>query len=368
MASITINGITIDPKAQEPAVRALGLHSRDASDSNFILIQTKAPLDKSQRTELADKGAQILEYVPESTYLCHYPLPDLEVLRALPYVEWANVYLQGFKIAPSLQGEAPTRAPRELTSLATRSEPRVSNELKKVDVVFHANVDFEKVRTRVANAAGIDPGDLKLAGNKVRIRVKAQRLSELARIDEVRHIEEVRAAKLHNDVARRILRVETGKPPMARYEGEGQIVAVCDTGFDQGSTSNVHPAFLGRVLKLYPLGRTNRANDPDGHGTHVAGSVLADGDSPSLGHKVRGTAPKAKLILQSVLDSQGGLGGLPDDLGELFIPPYRDDGARIHTNSWGYTTGDGSYNWNSRELDDFVWMHRDCVICFSAGN
>jgi len=368
MASITINGITIDPKAQEPAVRALGLHSRDASDSNFILIQTKAPLDKSQRTELADKGAQILEYVPESTYLCHYPLPDLEVLRALPYVEWANVYLQGFKIAPSLQGEAPTRAPRELTSLATRSEPRVSNELKKVDVVFHANVDFEKVRTRVANAAGIDPGDLKLAGNKVRIRVKAQRLSELARIDEVRHIEEVRAAKLHNDVARRILRVETGKPSMARYEGEGQIIAVCDTGFDQGSTSNVHPAFLGRVLKLYPLGRTNRANDPDGHGTHVAGSVLADGDSPSLGHKVRGTAPKAKLILQSVLDSQGGLGGLPDDLGELFIPPYRDDGARIHTNSWGYTTGDGSYNWNSRELDDFVWMHRDCVICFSAGN
>ena len=232
MASITINGITIDPKAQEPAMRTLGLHSRDASDSNFILIQTKAPLDKSQRAELGSKGVEVLEYVPESTYLCRYPPADLRVLRALSYVEWANVYLQGFKIAPSLQGEAPTRAPRELTSLATRAAPRMSNELKKVDVIFHANVDFETVRTRVANAAGLDPADLNPAGNKVRIRVKAQRLSELARIDEVRHIEEVRAAKLHNDVARRILRVETGKPPMARFEGEGQIVAVCDTGFD----------------------------------------------------------------------------------------------------------------------------------------
>jgi hypothetical protein len=368
MASITINGITLDPKAQETTVRALGLHSRDASGSDFILIQTKAPLDKAQRGELASKGVQIMEYVPESTYLCHYPPADLDALRALSYVEWANVYLQGFKIAPSLHGEAPGRAPRELTSLATRAAPRVSHGLKKVDVIFHANVDFEKVRTRLANAVGLDPGDLKLAGNKVRIRVKAQRLAELARIDEVRHIEEVRAPKLHNDVARRILRVETGKPPVARFEGEGQVVAVCDTGFDQGSTSNVHPAFAGRVLKVYALGRANRASDPDGHGTHVAGSVLADGDSATLGYKVRGTAPKAKLVLQSVLDGWGGLGGIPDNLGDLFLPPYQEQGARIHTNSWGYMNGDGSYNSNSRELDDFVWSHRGCVVCFAAGN
>jgi len=368
MASITINGITLDPKAQESSVRALGLHSRDATGSNFILIQTKAPLDKAQRADLAGKGVQIMEYVPESTYLCHYPPADLEILRGLPYVEWANVYLQGFKIAPSLHGESAGRSPSELTSLAIRGGPRRSNELRKVDVIFHANVDFETVRERVANAAGLDPGALKPTGSKIRIKVKVQRLAELARIDEVRHIEEVRAPKLHNDVARRILRVETGQPPVARFEGEGQVVAICDTGFDQGSTSNAHPAFAGRVLKLYALGRANQASDPDGHGTHVAGSVLADGDSAVLGHKVRGTAPKAKLVLQSVLDGWGGLGGIPDNLGDLFLPPYRDQVARIHTNSWGYMNGDGSYNSNSRELDDFVWNHRDCVICFSAGN
>lgn len=368
MATITINGITIDPKAQKPMIRALGLHSRDAAQSNFILIQTKKPIDKLQRDELAGKGVKILEYVPDSTYLCHYPPADLAPLRALPYVEWVNVYLQGFKIAPSLKGKAPGKAPAELTALAARGEPRVDNKPKLVDVVFHANVDFKKIRNKVAEAAGMDPEDLKLAGNKVRIRVKAQKLSGLAQIDEVRHIEEVRRPQLHNDIARRILRVETGRPPTALFEGEGQAVAICDTGFDQGTTNNVHPAFTGRVVKLYALGRANRASDPDGHGTHVAGSVLADGDSAALGYKVRGTAPKAKLILQSVLDSQGGLGGIPDDLGDLFLPPYRDDGARIHTNSWGYMNGDGSYNTSSRELDDFVWKHRDCVICFSAGN
>ena len=368
MPSITINGITIEPQAQATAMRALSLHSLDASQSDFILIQTKAPLDKLQRAELADKGVEILEYVPESTYLCHYPPADLDTLRKLPYVEWANVYLQGFKVAPALTGTEAGKGNTELISMAMRMPARADTELKKVDVVFHSNVEFKKVRDKIARAAGIDPGDLKPAGNKVRIKVKAQRLSDLARIDEVRHIEEVKPAKLHNDVARRILRVETGNPAVARFEGDGQIVAVCDTGLDKGSTDNVHPAFSGRVLKLYSLGRANRANDPDGHGTHVAGSVLADGDSSALGHKVRGTAPKAKLVMQSVLDSQGGLGGLPDDLGDLFLPPYRDDGVHIHTNSWGYTTGNGAYNSSSRELDDFVWKNRDCVICFSAGN
>ena len=73
-------------------------------------------------------------------------------------------------------------------------------------------------------------------------------------------------------------------------------------------------------------------------------------------------------MLQSVLDSAGGLGGLPDDLHDLFQPPYDNDSARVHTNSWGSTVGDGRYNANSFEVDEFVWEHRDCVICFAAGN
>ena len=174
--------------------------------------------------------------------------------------------------------------------------------------------------------------------------------------------------KLHNDIARQILNIEPPPNLDAVLEGEGQTVAVCDTGFDTGSTTNVHDAFVGRVDRLYALGRTNKPNDPNGHGTHVAGSVLGDGDSATLGHTVRGTAPAARLVLQSVLDSGGGLGGLPNDLNDLFQTPYDDDGARIHTNSWGSTLGDGRYNSNSAEVDEFVWDHRDCVICFSAGN
>ncbi len=187
----------------------------------------------------------------------------------------------------------------------------------------------------------------------------------MAKIDEVRHIEEFVPRQLFNNVALGILNAEKTHTTV-NLQGENQVVAVADTGFDKGSTTNVHPAFTDRVVKLYPLGRST-ANDPNGHGTHVAGSVLGDGKSETMGGPIRGSAPKAKLVFQSILDRQGELGGLPDDLNNLFKVPYENDGARVHTNSWGGPAF-GRYTIDSQQVDQFVWEHRDMVICFAAGN
>jgi serine protease AprX len=370
MSKITINGVTLDPLAQGPALAAANLHSADATDSDYILIQTTQPLSKDMKSELTNMGVVILEYVPDDTYLCYYPGTDLDQIRSLAYVAWANIYLQGFKVAPSLM-TGPAAAPagvRNLLEIAAAPASTLRTTPKVVDVVFHSNVDPQSIRDKLAAAAHLDPADLNLTRHKIRLSVEAQHLNDLASLDEVRHLEEVLPMKLHNNIARQLLNVEP--PPILgrNFDGEGQVVAVADTGFDKGSTTDVHNAFTGRVVRLYALGRPNNANDPNGHGTHVAGSVLGDGNSTMLGHAVRGTAPAARLVLQSVLDSSGGLGGLPNDLNDLFQTPYDDDGARVHTNSWGSTLGDGSYNSNSLEVDEFVWDHRDCVICFSAGN
>jgi serine protease AprX len=87
-----------------------------------------------------------------------------------------------------------------------------------------------------------------------------------------------------------------------------------------------------------------------------------------MGGAIQGTARHARLVLQSTLDSGGGLGGIPTDLHDLFQPPYDSDGARVHTNSWGATTPGIVYDASAREIDDFVWNHPDLVICFAAGN
>jgi serine protease AprX len=357
LARITINGVTIDPAKQNTALAAANLLSADASKSNFILVQANGPLTAAQRQQLTDLGVEILEYVPEDTYVCRYLPADLSNIRALPFVAWVNVYMHVFKISPRLRPAA-----NALT--LTPVNPSLSKDRVTVEVVLHKGGMTDAVRNRIAAAAGVDPSQIPAGRGKVRLTVEQRRLDAIAAIDEVHHIERYYPPRLANSIARGILRADQAQAN-GSMQGEGQIVCVADTGFDQGATNDVHPAFEGRVLRLYALGRNN-ASDPDGHGTHVCGSVLGDLTADD-GTIVRGTAPAARLVMQSVLDPDGGLGGLPDDLEDLFLPPYRDDGARVHTNSWGGPAA-GAYTENSGEVDDFVANHRDCVICFAAGN
>ena len=366
MTNIVINGIAIDPTAPKPVLAAMALDNKTAKASDYIIVQTKQPMDRSQRAELAKAGARIIESVPGSAYICHFPKTELKKVRALPFVSWADVYPQTVKIAPSLRDLTPRPSGVEAASAMLAEPGKLDATRKTVDVVLHRDVDPKKAAKQVAEAAHLAPAQLKVGHGKIRLVVKARRLQDLAALDEVRHIEEILPRKLHNSVARQVLRVPTTNPAPGG-EGAGEIVAVADTGFDKGSTTDVHPAFKGRVKKLYALGRPGRKDDPDGHGTHVAGSVLGDGVSSTEG-AIRGTAPKAKLVLQSVLDADDGLGGLPDDLHDLFNTPYTKDKARIHTNSWGSVGNFGVYDQQADELDDFVYEHRDMLICFAAGN
>ncbi len=366
MARITINGISLDPVAHAQVLNLAGLESEDASASDYILIQTTAPLSPDQTDALARLGIIVQEYVSENTYLCSYRGTDLTSIRALPFVAWTNVYLQAFKVAPNLRPAGVSPAAAILPTVAEVSQSRTP---RTVDIVFHEDVDpnSDAVKSAVAAAARVDKETLPMGRSKVRLTVQEKYLDDLAAIDAVRVVQEVPEIKLRNNVARPILNADVVLSGTT-YQGDGQVVAVADTGFDQGSTTSPHPAFTGRVTRLYALGRATRSDDPDGHGTHVCGSVLGDGTSASMGGAIQGTAPRAQLVVQSLIDSSGRLSGIPPDLTDLFDPPYRDDGARVHTNSWGAITPSLPYDQSAREIDDFVWNHPDLVICFAAGN
>ncbi|KAM5458266.1 hypothetical protein MaudCBS49596_000179 [Microsporum audouinii] len=382
MPIISINGNDLNPENQRPVLQALGLESEDSSKSNYILVQTKEPLEDDQEEELERLGVDIQEYVSPNTYLCNYKPADLAAIRSLPFVGWANVYLDMFVVQSTMKSASSTNTVADFTNTVRKSTHR-----RMVDIVLHRDVDStsQELHEALSRATRADTSSLNVEPTKIRMMVQDQHLDEIAAIDGVRSILEVHPAVLFNNKATPIIRgevdtncdhpissAEADKVDALPYEGEGQIVAVCDTGFDKGSTTDTHPAFKCRVKHLYALGRTNpaTADDPDGHGTHVCGSVLGDGISEKMGGKIQGTAPKATLVLQSVLDSNNGLGGIPDDLTKLFIQPYKDHGARIHTNSWGSDAPGRQlpYDVSCEEIDRFVWEHQDMVILFAAGN
>jgi len=88
---------------------------------------------------------------------------------------------------------------------------------------------------------------------------------------------------------------------LAANGGVGVNVAVLDTGVFKD-----HPDLINRVLlcKDFTGGRAkNTCNDGHGHGTHVSGSVLADGGSDKLG--ILGVAPAANLFAFKVCTNGG---------------------------------------------------------------
>ena len=378
MTTITINGITLDHEniEQEPHEEGRRQKAEGRSLSNVrglaatasaaaaprdehVLVHTRGPLTRPQREELVALGVELLECVAQQTFLARCDVAALDRVRALEFVEWTAPYSRQFKIHANLAGamKAPKRGVRALA--ASPEEP------SEVDVLLHRDAGDEVIET-IAAAAGIAREELHAGEGKVRLRATRAQLEQLAEIAGVRHIELVPKATLSNDVATKIIAADVVHQKSS-LNGAGQVIAVADTGFDRGSTTDVHPAFGDRVQKLYALGRPGNANDPDGHGTHVAGSIAGQTVSGN-GSGISGAAPAARLVVQSLIDNVNGLSGIPFHLSQLFAPPYDNDGARVHNDSWTLDDTGGTYVAAARELDEFVWKHRDLIVCVAAGN
>ena len=80
-------------------------------------------------------------------------------------------------------------------------------------------------------------------------------------------------------------------------KGEGIVVAVLDTGIDIN-----HPDLKENIIggrNFTPEGwSAKNYEDKNGHGTHVAGTIAANG-------KIKGIAPEAKILACKVLDGYG---------------------------------------------------------------
>ena len=331
-----------------------------ADSSLYRIVQLQGPILPAWREALEANGATLLEYLPDYAYLVRVRGVSSARLQSLPGVRWVGPYRAEYKLAPEL----------------AKAEGQV-----EVMIQVFAGEDPQAVARAVegwgGKARSASSGEL---AGYLQAMIPATALPRLVALPAVSWVEPYLSAELDNDVARRydIMAVNPVWAGLGLY-GAGQIVAVADTGMDTGNPDTLHADIRGRLLKAYGLGRPDDWSDPNGHGTHVAGSVLGNGamsGSNPAAHdyadSFAGVAPEARLVMQSTLNADGGL-STPSNLNDLFGPPYQD-GARIHTNSWSeYGLQDpdsvnGVYNTRSRQLDEFVWSHRDMTILFSASN
>lgn len=200
-----------------------------------------------------------------------------------------------------------------------------------------------------------------------------------------------------------VWRCQSGLPALAPIfdhglHGEGQIIGVMDTGLDIDHCQFVDgvtglPALNDDVgTAVNPLHRKVLAVDfywqedwpnpgpwswdDQGHGSHVAGTAAGDEGADGRHQGVDGMAPAARLVIQdggAAIDDCADLPGLGCPLRPLepVLQQAYDQGARIHSNSWGDEENFlplGRYTERTADVDRFIWNHREMLVFFAGGN
>lgn len=334
----------------DPAVEVAAA-GRAMPGRGAYLIQLKDSVTDQDKNALAAAGAELVEYIPEDTFLARVPHAAVAALRRLPAVKWVSRFRPEYKQSPAVA--APEAGSQFLVTLFPGQDSR------------HLMSKGKRLGAKQIECRKRPQGDV------CRVLVDRSRLSELASSEAVAWIEPYSQPKLCNDVSSAISGVPDARLNLSLF-GATQLIGVADSGLDTGNTATMSADFANRITKTYAIRRPGDWSDLNGHGTHVTGSVLGSGalsgSNPAV-HSYPGSfagyAPEAGLVLQSIGDS-GDYVFPPLHLADLFQPPY-SDGVRVHCDSWG-SVADGEYTVYSNEVDQFLWDHKDFSVVFAVGN
>ena len=378
------------------------LSSLDSGPHHY-LVQFNGPVKRSWINALRRKKIEFREPYKTFTHVVRCTASRLRSIYEYPYVRWVGhlphykrdlVNVEAFADPSSItSGTLVVEffSPGDLRKAKSRIW-KIGRELAQGGPPVLKIISTRELEGVLTIKAVIDPADIFIIAN------------EVSKVHGVRVIRPWVIKQAKNDVASEIMGVDAvreGKPDLdiegMNLTGKGEIVAVCDGGFDIGKKDKVHPDFEGRVIdvKSYPISvehewevenkikDSGAADISDGHGTHVAGSIVGSGaaskDKKEFSREVRGIAYEAELVFQAVEQEMEwnnadyykqygrfSLAGLSEDITDILDYAYKK-GARVHSNSWAGSEP-GAYDNTARLIDKFMWERRDMTVVVCAGN
>ena len=365
-AEIKLKSRVFDPVEEGMETPSLdSISSR--SGSGYYLIQFPGPIQNEWLDTLESSGVEILEYIPDYTYLVGVkegPKLSTSLLSSLP-IRWAGEYEPEHRLHPRLLTND-----QEIVNITVLifNDENTNNSIRTVKNSMNSVLEVWIDR----RYTGVDGS------------IKNIHLEDISKIPNVYWIEPFSAPLLFDEVSSEIVGgnwtagVPWGGPGSyvnsLGYDGTGQKVAVVDTGIDGGRDNILHPDL--NVVGFFDYTTSDgTAYDGHGHGTHVAGIVAGDGSAgttDSDGYLYgMGVAPGAELVAQKVFTDNGS-SRFPN-LNTLMADTY-NSGAYVSSNSWGSRVF-GEYTSSSARYDGFV---RDAlpntageypmIIVFASGN
>jgi subtilisin family serine protease len=398
---ISLHSITVDTRVAAPVIPDnLRADPSDAAAQQYVLVKFPGPIKAEQERALRAAAAKIYTYLPYYSYLVKMPSGQPRAALSSMGAVFSGPYHPLYKIS---RGVAAIRA--DEASYSERAK-------QSVMVQIYPDADVLRVAETI-RALGI--GDIvgkqeSSFFSRIRLLLTPAEIAAirepLARIPEVFWIDTEPRKALLNDttiwVGQSGLNGNMATPVFDHgIYGEGQVVAIVDTGIDPDMCYFRDPSSgppprnecdggtavdlaQRKVIAVNFLdagecagGITGDEWDTQDHGSHVAGTVGGDDFAKIFIHNAGdGMAPGAKLVIQDggyAVDECGDLPGIGCpvvDLKPIFQQAY-DQGARIHTNSWGDQENNPSqnnYTTACQDVDEFMWDHKDFILVFAAGN
>lgn len=336
---------------------------KNEDEHSYYIIQVKGPPKPIWIEAIQQCGVEIIEVHNYYAYLVHATQGEMRNTEKLPFVTWTGIYQPYYKIRQGVEHEDGTLELR-VTLFSTAMLSETVSELEKYCCIKEFYV-------------GVSGWD-----HYADIVTDSSMLPHIAGLRDVKYIEHTPKPVLFsrgvgggilNDNARWIIQSGvSGSTPVWNngIHGEGMIVGIADTGCDYD-----HKAFTNAPGDKGTPGPSHRkivnyhaiVDDWDdgsvGHGTHTGGSIAGNNiDNPNSYSTNDGMAYMAKL---SVEDCSSGSGISAGPIQTLLQKTY-DDGARIHSDSWGDLFS--TYGSMAEGFDRYTWEHPNFVSVVAAGN
>ena len=340
-----------------PSVHMSTELTQPRNDLAIVLVDGEVGLWEARMAILEVGNIEVRSTIPPSGFLVQAPPGDITALSLVEEVEAIHVVPAGLLVHPDL------RLANGEQTLLVEVLGWKDSDLNRHDKPGMGFDDTLNIAASLWLQEYWSPEPGRMWG-----LITSDDVDEIVKHPSVAYVAPMPVLVLHNDQARVNMGINTVETTfITGLNGSGQKIAVGDSGLDDD-----HGDFTGRIAGLTSVtpGDSSTADLSDGHGTHVACTVMGDGFRSSGTYQ--GIAPEAQVYFQAMED---------DDTGQLYsyginsmLNSAYNNGARLHTNSWGAGSGSGSYSTQSEDADDRTstwdqyWSYDGMTVLFAAGN
>ncbi|MCX7977549.1 MAG: S8 family serine peptidase [Bdellovibrionaceae bacterium] len=338
----------------------------DLQAEESLIIQYSRPITEADKTFLRSQGFEVFNYIPDDALAARGLWSRAMSLRGQRGIREVVSYQASFKLSPNFGSFSIFSAQQRVSVLI------VTFKKEEAESVAQKLEDWGGAVRDVSDRYVLAQLPISLV-----VRVAGQHAVEHIQpaVDFVPMVFDLSSedSMVANGDYKDLAGDESGTKAMnfspawaAGFNGQGQKVSMADTGLDRGEVANLHRDFAGAVRTGHAFGLfAKNWADPNGHGTHVAGSIAGRGvESQGI---VRGGAWGAELVPQGMWSPIMNNLTVPNRVSDLF-ERARSEGVRVHSNSWGSPRNLGAYDAFCEQTDGWLFNNMDMTVLFAAGN